>query len=77
MADLPPPGQVTCPLCDKVCKVPAEGSDSFLNNLHVLHIVDLKKALTERENTIKLLSNTNSTLSSTNMKLNNVLKNGQ
>ena len=63
MADLPPPGQVTCPLCDKVCKIPAEGSDSLPNNLHAIHIVELKKALTVRDSAIS--------------KLNHILKNGQ
>jgi len=43
MADRPPPGQVTCPLCDKVCDVSAEGSDSLPNNLHALHIVEFIK----------------------------------
>ena len=91
MSDLPPPGQVTCPLCDKVCNVPAEGSDSLPNNLHALHIVKLKQALTQQENTITERDNTITeldntiidhentitTLTSTNTKLNKILKNGQ
>jgi len=91
MADLPPPGQVTRPLCDKVCTIPAGGTDSLPNNLHALHIVELKKALTEgdrslaerdstivgHENTITILNNTNAELNSTNSTLSNILKNGQ
>ena len=84
MADLPPPGRVTCPLCDKVCNVPSEGSDSLPNNLHALHMVELKKALTECENTvtardnaITTLKSTITSLSNTNTKLNNILENGQ
>ena len=77
MADRPPPGQVTCPLCDKVCTIPAEGSDSLPNNLHALHMVELKKALTKRDNTITERDNTITTLSSTNLKLNSFLENGQ
>ena len=98
MADRPPPGQVTCPLCDKVCTIPAEGSDSLPNNLHALHMVELKNELTKRnntitectsiisernktitkhENTITERDNTITTLSSTNLKLNSFLENGQ
>ena len=58
MADRPPPGQVTCPLCDQVCTIPAQGSDSLPNNLHTLHIVVLKKALTQCDNTITEHENT-------------------
>ena len=91
MADRPPPGQVTCPLCDQVCRIPAEGSDSLPNNLHALHIVELNKkmndqnkmltqrdrSLAERDSTIVGHENTITALSSTNTKLNNILKNGQ
>ena len=77
MADLPPPGKVTCPLCDKVCKVPVEGSDSLPKNLHALHIVKLKKVLNEWDNTIIIHDSTITTLSNTNTKLNNILENGQ
>ena len=84
MADLPPPGQVTCPLCDKVCNVPAEGTESLPNNLHALHMVVLKNELTERDstiterdNTITEHENTITSLSSTNATLNNILENGQ
>ena len=77
MAERPPPGQITCPLCDKVCTIPAEGSDSLPNNLHALHIVKLKQVLTEKENEITEHASTISTLSNTNTKLNNILENGQ
>ena len=84
MADRPLPGQVTCPLSDKVCTIPAQGSDSLSNNLHTLHIVELKKGLTERDNTITKQEKSNferdstiTYLSSTNTKQNNILKNGQ
>ena len=91
MADRPLPGQVTCPLCDKVCTIPAGGSDSLPNNLHALHMVELKKVLTERDNTITehekticerdstitTISYTNAKLNVTNSKLNKILENGQ
>jgi len=74
MADLPPPGKVTCPLCDIVFNVPsADGSaiDNLLpNNVYALHIIELKNALTERDSTITKLS-------SINAKLNSILENGQ
>ena len=84
MADLPPPGQVTCPLCDKVCTIPAQGSvDSLPNNLHALHIVELNKKITtlettvvENEITITSLNSANTKLNSTNSTLNNILENG-
>ena len=65
---------------------PAQGSvDSLPNNLKALHIVKLKKGLTERDNTITehektVLFERDSTitnLSSTNTKQNNILKKGQ
>jgi hypothetical protein len=85
MADLPPPGQVTCLLCDKVCTIPAQGSvDSLPNNLHALHIVELNKKITtlettvvERDSTITTLNSVNMDLNSTNSTLSNILENGQ
>jgi hypothetical protein len=71
MADIPPPGKVTCPLCDNVCKVPLDGSvNSLPNNVYALQIIELKNALTERDKTITKLS-------STNAQLNSLLENGQ
>ena len=67
----------TCPLCDQVCMIPDGGSDSLPNNLHALHIVKLKQALTERDKTITEHENTITYLSSTHTKLNNILENGQ
>ena len=77
MADLPPPGQVTCPLCNKVCTISVKGSDSLPNNLQALHIIELKKALIEWANTITDRDNTITDDDSTITKQNNILKNGQ
>lgn len=49
MLDKKPTGQLDCPVCKQVCKVPA-GADSLPNNLHALHIIQLN-------NTNKKLSN--------------------
>ena len=80
MADQPPPGQVVCPLCDKVSNIPAKGTDSLPNNLHALHMVKVKKALTERDNTITEHENTITERDNTITTLteqNNILKNGR
>ena len=70
MAYRQPPGQIICPLCDKVCTITAEGSDSLPNNLHALHVVELENELTQRDNIITECDNTIS-------KLSHALKNGQ
>jgi len=62
----------------------SEGSDSLPNNLHALHMVELKMALTACENTvtarvsaITTLKSTITSLSNTNTKLNNIHENEQ
>ena len=53
MADLPPPGKVTCPFCDKVCTVPSDGSaDCLPNNVYALHIIKLKDKINQLETAV-------------------------
>ena len=47
MADKPRPSQVTCPLCDELCTIPAEEFDILPNYLHTLHIVELNKTIND------------------------------
>ena len=70
MADLPRPGKVTCPLCDKVCTIPDGSVDSLPSNAYALHIIELN-------NTISKLINTLIEHDKTISSLNNILKNEQ
>ena len=40
MLDKKPTGQLDCPVCKQVCKVP-DSADSLPNNLYALHIIQL------------------------------------
>lgn len=51
MLDLPPPNQLNCPVCKKLCKVTG-GVDSLPNNLYVGHIIQLSDANVELNNII-------------------------
>ena len=58
MADQPPTGKITCPVCRKLCKVPGgNNADNFPNNMFALHIIELNKTNNAHENTIKELNN--------------------
>ena len=77
MANLPPPGQVTCPLCKKVCKVPSEGSDSLPNNVYALHIIELNDKINQLETAVAQRDRTVAVQGSVIATQANLLKNGQ
>ena len=78
MANRPPPGQLNCPVCSKLCQVPTGGnSGSFPNNLYALHILDLDKDNKKLKSTNKELVKSNSEQAETIKKLRNTLQKGQ
>ena len=77
MVNRPQPGQLNCPVCDKLCMLPGANAESFPNNLYALHIIGLDKTNNELKKTITEVQKTNSEVISTNTKLTNILEKGQ
>ena len=77
MANLPPPGKVTCPLCKKVCKVPTDGSDCLPNNVYALHIIELNDKINSLESTVAERDSVVAEQGSVIATQANLLKNGQ